>query len=144
MIAKVANLRAPASASVTADAGDPANGERDGPCPRRSSAQVAVAEPPAGDDWQGIRLQSFDVGLHPGLHRTLPAAEPYLTSAVQLALRSCWMIAAWMRAVARRRRELRNVAQLQRLDDATLKDLGICRCEIEYLVRTPGSGKWRA
>jgi uncharacterized protein YjiS (DUF1127 family) len=62
---------------------------------------------------------------------------------VRLVFWSYSTISAGMQALARRRREFRIMATLARLDDVTLKDLGICRCEIEYLARTQASGKWR-
>jgi uncharacterized protein YjiS (DUF1127 family) len=146
-MASVVNIRAHAPGSAGARVGHSGNGERDAPDPRRSSTESGQS---AGDDRQGIELKSFDIALHPGLHRPPQPAEPTATlrfvarAVVRLVFWSCSTIATGMRAVARRRRQSRNVAKLERLDDVTLKDLGICRCEIEYLARTQGSGKWRA
>jgi uncharacterized protein YjiS (DUF1127 family) len=136
-MATIVNLPAQAPGFAAAAAGSPDDGERDG------SGEVP------GDYWQGITLQSFHVGLHPGLRRVPPVAKPRAPShfvarmAVRLMFRSRARITALMRAVASRRQRARSVAAPQRLDDITLKDLGICRCEIEYVVQMRASGKWR-
>jgi|HubBroStandDraft_6_1064221.scaffolds.fasta_scaffold2239422_2 uncharacterized protein YjiS (DUF1127 family) len=54
------------------------------------------------------------------------------------------VITAWMQAVERRWRERCIVVALERLSDATLKDIGICRCEIAHAARTQASNKRRA
>jgi uncharacterized protein YjiS (DUF1127 family) len=135
------NLRGHAPNAAGAAADDPANGERDRP----DQQQRAASWQPVGDVWQGITLQSFNVALHPGLQRPASAIEPRATSRfVRLVFWSRSTITAGMQAVARQWRASRTVAALERLDDATLKDLGICRCEIEYLARTRPSARWRA
>ncbi len=40
-----------------------------------------------------------------------------------------------LRALRRRLRERRTAASLDTLDDAILKDIGICRCEIPSIAR---------
>jgi uncharacterized protein YjiS (DUF1127 family) len=150
MKATVINLRFHAPNVAGAPVSDPANGERDGPGERRISARPGISAQPRDDDWQDVGLKSFQVTLHPGLRLPPLASAPKVTwrvvarEAGRPVFWACSMITAGLRTVARRWRENRMVAKLERLDDVTLKDLGICRCEIEYLARTQASGKWRA
>jgi uncharacterized protein YjiS (DUF1127 family) len=146
----VANLRAHAPAATGAAARAPANGGCDGPCPRQNNAQLSGSGPPADEDWLEVTLKSYHVALHPGLRWPAPAAEVMLTwrfvarTPGRLVLWSCSVIAAGMRAIGRWWLERRIAATLERLDDAILKDIGICRSEIPYVARTQISGKWRA
>ena len=145
-----ANLRAHAPAAAGATERDPANGGRDELCPRQNSPQLTGSRQPADEGWPGVTLKSFDVALHPGLRRPPPAAEARVTwrfvvrAPGRLVLWSCSVIAAGMRAIGRWWLERRIAATLDRLDDATLKDIGICRSEIPYVARTQISGKWQA
>ena len=149
MMSTVANLRAHAPAAAGAVARDPANGGCDGPCPRRNSTQLTGSGQAAYEDWPGATLKSFYVALHPSLRRPPHAAEVRVTwrfvarAPGRLVLWSCAMIAAGMRTIGRWRLERRIAATLERLDDATLKDIGICRSEIPYVARTQISGKWQ-
>jgi uncharacterized protein YjiS (DUF1127 family) len=53
------------------------------------------------------------------------------------------MIMAGMRAIRRWRLERGIVATLERLDDRTLYDIGVCRSEIQYVARTQASiARW--
>lgn len=61
---------------------------------------------------------------------------PYYRVAPRAAGRPHGLLAA----LRRWRRERAVAGALQALDDATLKDLGICRCEIPALARTRCAG----
>ena len=78
------------------------------------------------------------------------AAEARVTSRLlararnRLVLPGFSMIAAAMRAIGRQWQAGRTVAVLERLSDATLKDIGIHRSEISSVARALTSSQWRA
>jgi uncharacterized protein YjiS (DUF1127 family) len=95
-------------------------------------------------------LESFHATLHPGLRRPQSVAEGTTTLHFvapvpgRLVLWSFSAIEAGMRTIRPRRMERRIAASLERLDHATLKDIGVCRSEILHVARTQTSVEWRA
>ncbi len=68
----------------------------------------------------------------------LPAATPSYAGADTKGLRIVRRLRALMRLIVRRRRAVRHLAELQHLDDATLRDIGLTRSEAASVVSEIG------
>jgi hypothetical protein len=140
----------PAAAPAGAAAGDQANSGHDGPYPRQNNLRFTGFGQPAGKDWSVVTLESFHATLHPGLRRPQSVAEGTTTLRFvarvpgRLVLWSFSAIEAGMRNIRRSRMERGIAASLERLDDATLKHIGVCRSEILHVARTQTSVEWWA
>jgi uncharacterized protein YjiS (DUF1127 family) len=65
-------------------------------------------------------------------HAPRPREATIVDACLVAAARAlAWLIAA----IADELRIRRDMRQLARMDDHMLKDIGLCRCEIEYCVR---------
>jgi uncharacterized protein YjiS (DUF1127 family) len=128
----------------------PISGGGHGPCPTQEHSRMFGCEKPARDsDLSSNLTATFEVAARRGLRQAQPNRAKQSAFGV-IARKASWMALSvvavcshGLRALSRWQRERRAAVSLQALDDATLKDIGICRCEIDFVARSQSTWPWQ-
>jgi uncharacterized protein YjiS (DUF1127 family) len=98
------------------------------------SSSVGVGDPADGGRDGPYLQRSQSILCEP----TQPGATARMAlRAVAATRHRLWRLGCWWRAQ-------RAAGELQALDDAILKDIGVCRCEIPFLARAHAAARWQA
>ena len=149
-MSKIVCLRSTTQAGAGRGASVPVSSRGDRPYPAQGhSRRFAPEEPARYGDGSRDPAPRFQVGVG-RLLRKAPS-DTAKRSALGVTARTATLIALsvvaapWrgFQAFSRWRREQQIAASLQALDDASLRDIGVCRCEIDFVARSQVSGQWQ-
>ncbi len=122
-----------------------ANSKHHGPYSLQNSLGFIGSKHPASKEWSVTALERLHAVVLPGLRRPPPVAQGSVARVPgRLVFWNFAALAVAMRTIRRCWLEHRISTTLERLDDRTLKDIGVCRSEILHVARTRARVEWQA